>query len=251
MRMDGKVVLMTGGNSGVGQSTVRLFTQEGATIIAMDLKTDWLEEYAKEHDNVTAIQANVTDESKMQAIVEDVIAKHGRIDALLNIAGVFDAFFTVLETSNEQLEKTMAVNVYGPLYLIRAVLPHMLKADKGSIVNVASIASNVGFRGGLGYTMSKHALAGLVQNIAFTYADTGVRINAVCPGGINTPLLTNGHMAGNSSELGMRRYSTGKPIKPRNCEPEEVAEVCLFLASDASSGMTGSLVACDAGASSY
>ena len=136
-------------------------------------------------------------------------------------------------------------------YLIREVLPHMLKVNKGSIVNVASIASNVGFRGGLGYTMSKHAIAGLVQNVAFTYADTGVRINAVCPGGINTPLLTNGHMAGNSSELGMRRYSTGKPIKPRNCEPEEVAEVCLFLASDASSGMTGSLVACDAGASSY
>lgn len=251
MRLDGKVVLLTGGNSGVGQSVVKLFTEEGAVITALDIKTDWLEEFAQTHPNVEPVKADVTDTGAVQKIVADVMEKHGKIDALLNIAGVFDAFFTILETGDDLLEKVMKINVYGPLYLTQAVLPHMLEKNKGSIVSIASIASSVGFRGGLAYTMSKHAIAGMTQNVAYTYADTGVRINAICPGGINTPLLTQGHLHGNSSELGMERYLTGKPIKPRNCEPEEIAQVCLFLASDASSGMNGALVAVDAGASCY
>lgn len=249
MKMSEKVVLLTGGNSGVGQSTVKLFTEEGATIIAIDIRTDWLEEFAREHSNVTPICASVADREAINTIVAETVEKYGRIDALLNIAGVFDNFYTVLETDDALFEKMMAINMYGPLYAIKAVLPHMLSADKGSIVTVASIAGTVGFRGGLGYTMSKHAVVGMTKNIGFTYADTNVRCNAVCPGGINTPLLTNGH--GNASELGMRRYATGKPIKPRNCEPEEIAEILLFLASDASSGITGELIHASAGASSY
>lgn len=249
MRMKNKVVLLTGGNSGVGQSAVRLFTEEGAAIVALDLKTDWLEEFARNHPSVTSKCADVTDEAQIREIVAETIEKYGRIDVLLNIAGIFDGFHTVLDTGNDFFEKVMRVNMYGPLYAVRAVLPHMLEADKGSIITVASIAGSVGFRGGLAYTMSKHAVVGMTKNIGFTYADTHVRINAVCPGGINTPLLFNGHA--NSAELGMERYLTGKGIKARNCEPEEVAEVCLFLASDASSGITGTEVHVSAGASAY
>ena len=249
MKMKNKIVILTGGNSGVGQCTVQLFTEEEAIIIALDLRTDWLEEFAKEHSNVTVKCANVADEVQIKEIVAETIEKYGRIDVLLNIAGIFDGFHTVLDTSNEYFEKIMNVNMYGPLYATRAVLPHMLEADKGSIVTVASIAGSVGFRGGLAYTMSKHAVVGMTKNIGFTYANTNVRINAVCPGGINTPLLSNGHA--NSAELGMERYLTGKGIKARNCEPEEVAEVCLFLASDAASGITGTEVHVSAGASAY
>lgn len=249
MQMKGKVVLLTGGNSGVGQCAVRLFTKEGATIIALDLKTDWIEQFAKDHFNVTYKCANVADEARIKEIVAETMEKYGRIDVLLNIAGIFDGFHTVLDTSDESFKRVMDVNMNGPLYAIRAVLPHMLAADKGSIVNVASIAGTVGFRGGLAYTMSKHAVIGMTKNIGFTYANTNVRINAVCPGGINTPLLLNGHA--NSAELGMERYLTGKAIKPRNCEPEEVAEVCLFLASNASSGITGTEIHVSAGASAY
>lgn len=249
MQLAGKVVLLTGGNSGVGQSTVKLFTEEGAAIVAVDIRTDWLEEYALDHKNVTPVCASVADREAIDRIVEETIKAHGRIDALLNIAGVFDNFYTVLETDDALFEKMMNINMYGPLYAIKAVLPHMLAADRGSIVTVASIAGTVGFRGGLGYTMSKHAVVGMTKNIGFTYADTNVRCNAICPGGINTPLLVNGH--GSASDLGMRRYATGKPIKPRNCEPEEIAEILLFLASDASSGITGELIHASAGASSY
>ncbi len=249
MKMENKIVLLTGGNSGVGQCAVRLFTEEGAIIIALDLRTDWLDEFSREHSNVISKCVDVTDKAKINEIVDETIKKYGRIDVLLNIAGIFDGFHTILDTSNECFEKVMSVNMYGPLYAIRAVLPHMLKADNGSIVTVASIAGSVGFRGGLSYTMSKHAVVGMTKNIGFTYSNTNVRINAVCPGGINTPLLLNGHA--NSAELGMKRYLTGKDIKARNCEPEEVAQVCLFLASDASSGITGTEVHVSAGASAY
>lgn len=249
MKMKDRVVILTGGNSGVGQCAVRLFAQEGATVVALDLGTDWIEEFAKDHPSVTPKRANVADEARIKEIVAETMEKYGHIDVLLNIAGIFDGFHTVLDTSDEYFKKVMDVNMYGPLYTIRAVLPHMLAADKGSIVTVASLAGNVGFRGGLSYTMSKHAVVGMTKNIGFTYANTKVRINAVCPGGINTPLLHNGHA--NSAELGMERYLTGKAIKPRNCEPQEVAEVCLFLASDASSGITGTAIDVSAGASAY
>lgn len=249
MKMKDKVVILTGGNSGVGQCAVRLFTQEGAQIIALDLNTDWLETFAADHPNVTPRQANVADEERVRQIVAETMERYGRIDVLLNIAGIFDGFHTVLDTGDEYFEKIMQVNMYSPLYATRAVLPHMLAADKGSIVTVASIAGTVGFRGGLAYTMSKHAVVGMTKNIGFTYANTNVRINAVCPGGINAPLLLNGHA--NSAPLGMERYLTGKGIKPRNCEPEEVAEVCLFLASDAASGITGTEMHVSAGASAY
>lgn len=249
MRMENKVVILTGGNSGVGQCAVRQFTDEGATIVALDLKTDWIEEFAKDHPNVTPMAADVSNEPRIKEIVAYTMEKFGHIDVLLNIAGIFDSFHTILDTSDEYFDKMMKVNMYGPLYTTRAVLPHMLAADKGSIVNVASIAGTVGFRGGLGYTMSKHAVVGMTKNIGFTYANTKVRINAICPGGINTPLLFNGHA--NSAELGMERYLTGKAIKPRNCEPEEVAAACLFLASDEASGITSTELHVSAGASAY
>ena len=194
-------------------------------------------------------KVNLRNEEDVEVAVADTIERFGKIDILFNIAGIFDCFKPITETDNDLLHKVMETNLYGCIYTIRYVMPSMLENGGGSIINVASIAGQAGFRGGMAYTVSKHGIVGLTKNTAFAYALQGIRCNAIAPSGINTPLLTKGHS--NASEFGMERYSLGKDCKPRNCEPEEVAQLGLFLASDKASAINGAVINIDVGASAY
>ncbi len=250
MILEGKVALITGGNSGVGQEAVKLFHAEGAEISAVDIRTDWLEGFAREQEGVLVHQVDLRREQEVISAVKDTLDRFGKIDILFNIAGVFDKFRPLTETDNEFFSFVMETNLYGDLYTMRAVLPGMLKNGGGSIINVASIAGQTGFRGGLAYTVSKHGIVGLTKNTAFAYALQGIRCNSISPSGVNTPMMTSGQ-GGAASEFGMSRYVLGRGCKPRNCEPEEVAQLGLFLASDASKAINGADINIDVGASAY
>lgn len=249
MILEGKVVFITGANSGVGQKTAQLFLAEGAKLALLDRKNDWMENFAKENENVIAFHVDLKVEADVKAAVQKTLDTYGKIDALCNIAGMFDLFKPITEMDDELWEDVMGSNLYGDLYTMRAVIPGMIENGGGSIVNVASIAGHTGFRGGLAYTVSKHGVIGLTKNTAFAYALKGIRCNAIAPSGINTPMLTAGH--GNASEFGMERYLLGKACKPRNCEPEEIADLALFLVSDSSKAINGAVINIDVGANAY
>lgn len=245
----GKIAFITGANSGVGQKTAQLFAEEGAKLALYDRNNDWMEDFAGKTQDTIAFHADLRDEKSVKAAIEKTIEVFSRIDVLCNIAGVFDFFRPLTETDDELLEEVMGSNLYGDIYTMRYALPSMLENGGGSIINVASIAGQAGFRGGMAYTVSKHGIVGLTKNTAFAYALKGIRCNAIAPSGINTPMLTGGH--GMASEFGMERYLLGKACKPRNCEPEEISELALFLASDKASAINGAVINIDVGASAY
>lgn len=248
-KLTGKVAFITGANSGVGQKTAELFLKEGAKLALLDRHNDWMDGFAAEHEDVIAFHVDLKVESDVKAAITKTIETYGKLDILCNIAGMFDFFRPITEMGDELFEDVMGSNMYGQLYTMRCAVPHMVENGGGSIVNIASIAGQTGFRGGLAYTMSKHGVVGLTKNTAYAYALTGLRCNAIAPSGINTPMLFGGH--GEASEFGMERYSHGKSCKPRNCEPEEVANLVLFLASDDSSAINGAVINIDVGASAY
>lgn len=249
MLLKDKVAFITGGNSGVGQEAVKLFHENGAKLAVVDIRTDWLDEYAAQNDDVMTAVVNLRHEDEVRKAVEATLAKYGRIDILFNIAGVFDQFRPITETDNDYFNFVMETNLYGDLYTMRAIIPGMLENGGGSIINVASIAGSAGFRGGMGYTVSKHGIVGLTKNTAYAYAPQGLRCNCISPSGVNTPMLSSGH--GEASEFGMSRYVLGRDCKPRNCEPDEVAQLGLFLASDASKAINGADISIDVGCSAY
>ncbi len=247
--LEGKVAFITGANSGVGQKTAELFLAEGAKLALLDRNKDWMEGFAAEHENVIAFHMDLKVEADVKAAMAKTIEVYGKLDVLCNIAGMFDFFRPITEMDDELLEDVMGSNMYGDLYTMRCAVPHMIENGGGSIVNIASIAGQTGFRGGLAYTMSKHGIVGLTKNTAFAYALQGIRCNAISPSGINTPMLFGGH--GEASEFGMERYVLGRACKPRNCEPEEVADLVLFLASDKSRAINGAVINIDVGCSAY
>ena len=249
-KLNGKVAFITGANSGVGQKTAELFLKEGAKLALLDRNNDWMEGFAAAHEDVIAFHVDLKVEADVKASIAKTIEVYGKLDVLCNIAGMFDFFRPITEMDDELMEDVMGSNLYGDLYTMRCAVPHMIENGGGSIVNIASIAGQTGFRGGLAYTMSKHGIVGLTKNTAYAYALQGIRCNCISPSGINTPMMTSGQ-GGAASEFGMSRYTLGRACKPRNCEPEEVAQLGLFLASDAARAINGADINIDVGASAY
>ena len=182
-------------------------------------------------DDIAAAAARVRDE-------------FGPVDVLVNNAGVMDALRPPLNVSLPQWELAFAVNVTAPFLLCQAVLPGMIAEQRGAIVNIASIAGLSGGRAGTAYTASKHALVGLTRSIAFTHVEDGIRCNAICPGGVATGIATRDDPR---DPFGAQRYRLAHATKPRHGEPDEIAAVAVFLASDQASFVNGAILPVDAG----
>jgi NAD(P)-dependent dehydrogenase (short-subunit alcohol dehydrogenase family) len=159
-----------------------------------------------------------------------------------------DNFVPVADISNELWDRVIAVNTTGPMKLIRKVMPLFLEKKKGVIVNVASVGGLQGSRAGVAYTASKFAVVGLTKNIGFQYAKEGIRCNAIAPGGVNTNI---GKTIDNPNKFGMDRAMAGIGLNPRSGEAEEIAKVALFLASDDSSFVNGTVITADSGWTAY
>jgi NAD(P)-dependent dehydrogenase (short-subunit alcohol dehydrogenase family) len=239
-RFDGKTVIVTGAASGIGRATASRIAREGGRVVAVDITTDGLDTLATELGAaVVPVTADIT---RDEDIARVVIAAGARIDGLANIAGVVDDFTPIHETSDKIWERVFAVNVDGVFKLTRAVVPAMLDARRGAIVNVASEAALRGNAAGVAYTASKHAVVGITKNTAFMYGDQGIRVNAVAPGGVAT-----GMRPADQSEAGLARTGPFLRLIPPVAMAEHLAASITFLLSDDGINLNGVVLPSDGG----
>lgn len=261
-RLAGKAVLVTGAGSGIGQAIARSAAEQGASVAALDYDEEAARATAASIESSPlggpiAIGGDVSCAADVERAVDRTVRELGRIDVLMNIAGVFDASAPLEEVGEESWERVFSINVRGLAFVMQRVLAEMLPAGAGAIVNMASIASLVGLGGGAAYTASKGAVASLTRQVACEVAARGVRVNALAPGAISTglqqtsprvlgPATPDGPLAdrfrrqmeaATASDIPMGRVGT----------PEEVANAAVFLASDEASYITGATLVVDGG----
>lgn len=238
-RFEGKTVIVTGAGSGIGRAVAARVAAEGGKVVAVDISQERLDAAVTEMPGAVAVAGDITSEDAIAAIVA---AAGGRVDGLANVAGIMDDMTPLHEVSDAVWARVMAVNVEGTFRLTRAVLPLMLEAGSGSIVNVASEAGLRGSAAGLAYTTSKHAVVGLTKSTSFMYAGKNIRVNAVAPGPVAT-----GIEASFASELGQERVGLAMTILPPIAEAAQLAASITWLLSDDATNVTGVILPSDGG----
>jgi NAD(P)-dependent dehydrogenase (short-subunit alcohol dehydrogenase family) len=244
-RLDGKVCVITGAGGGMGREATILFSEEGASVCAADVDLEAAEATAADARDAFAQKVDVADEASVKEMMEATAARYGGIDVLYNNAGISpgdDA--SVLDTSVEAWERVQAVNTKGVFLCCKHGIPHLLARGGGSVINVASFVAILGAATSqISYTASKGAVLSMTRELAVQFARQNVRVNALCPGPVETPLLLS-IFGDDPAALERRRahWPTGRLAKPR-----EIVNGALFLASDESSYVTGSTFLVDGG----
>jgi len=241
----GKVALVTGGSFGIGRATAIAFAAKGAKVVIADCveDADTLNLIKEAGGEAIFVKCDVADVNNVKAMLSKTIAQYGRLDYAFNNAGVEGLSAPVHECTDANWDKTIGINLKGVWLCMKEEIPYMLKQGKGAIVNNASIAGLVGFPNIPAYVASKHGVLGLTKNAALEYAKSGIRVNAVCPGVIKTPMIDR--FTGKNKEV-EKQFESAEPIG-RMGEPEEVAEAVTWLCSDAASFVTGHSMAVDGG----
>lgn len=240
----GKVVLVTGAASGMGAATAREFSAAGAKVLIVDRNADLAAQVASEISADPPLIGDISDSSFCQQAVDAAVNRFGRLDVLVNAAGII-VRADGPGTTDEQWQRVMNVNVNGVFYMSRAAVAVMRDQGGGAIVNFGSIWGEVGAAGVMAYCASKGAVHQITRAMALDHVKEGIRINAVCPGEVNTPMLTSERSAPVTPEM-MQALADSVPMG-RLAAPVEIARVVLFLSSDAASYMTGAMVNVDAG----
>ena len=248
MKLKDKVVILTGASSGIGEATALRFSEEGAKVVIVARSEDKLNKIVDRASEfpgeIIAIAGDVSKQEDVEKLVNKTIDTYGRIDVLVNNAGVLDNYLSADNMSDEVWDRVFDINVTGPMRLIREVLKHMVKENKGNIINTASVGGLYGGRGGMAYVASKHALVGMTKHIGFMFQDKGIRCNAVAPGSIATEI---GHKVKEPNMDVLNKLMKGFELYPETGEPQEIANVMLFLASDDSSFVNGTTIVADGG----
>jgi len=250
MRLEGKVAIVSGGGTGIGAATARMFAREGARVVVTGRRPDPIRTVAEEIGGV-AVPGDAADPAHAAASVEAAERSFGGLDVVVANAGVgFGG--AAGEVDDERWDRTLAVNLSGPLRLVRASLPALQRTGHGSIVLMSSVSALVGAAGSAAYTASKAALLGLTRSLAVDYGPRGIRTNAVCPGWVETPMADD-DMDELAASHGITReeayaIATARVPLRRPATPEEIAACCLFLAGDESSIVNGAVLVADGGA---
>ena len=195
---------------------------------------------------IVGVQGDISDQGTAEALVDRALADHGRLDVLVNNAGIMDHMAGVGEMTDEIWRKVLAVNLDGPMYTMRRAVPAMVAAGQGSIINVASTAAISGGAAGAAYTTSKHALLGLTKNTAWMYATQGIRCNAICPGGTATNIAES-MPQDKLDPAGAARAGVFGSLIPAYLSADDIANLALFLASDESIHINGAVITADGG----
>lgn len=251
-RLSGKIAIVTGGNSGIGYATALLFCKEGAKVVIASRRTDnnkkTVDEITAQGGEIMAVEADVSKMEDCQKIVDETIKKYGRIDVLVNNAGIGDKHAPINLCTEEWYEKVCMIDQFSIYYMTKYTLVHMEQAKKGSIVNVSSIGSQ-GIAG-IAYSAAKAAVNGMTKNVALQYSPTEIRCNAVAPGPTPTELNTPEQFKTFNLEFAAA-CARHIDITLPEAQAEDQAEAILFFASDVSKAITGQILYVDHGTSLY
>jgi NAD(P)-dependent dehydrogenase (short-subunit alcohol dehydrogenase family) len=248
--LDGKVAIITGAGSGMGRETAILFAQEGANVVAADVDDDGGSETRSliERDGGSArfVHADVSRAADVKDLVQAAVDAFGRLDIMFNNAGIEgDAGVPTADCTEENWDRIMGVNLKGVFLGMKYAIPELIRAGGGAIISTASLAGLVGVPGMPAYTASKGGVVQLTKAAALEYASHNIRINCICPGAVTTAMTAR--LAEQYRTTGRQRLTGVRNPMSRSADPKEIARVALFLASDASSYMTGVALPVDGG----
>ena len=236
MMLEGRIAIVTGAASGMGAATARLLAEAGATVLGADIASD----------PAVALVGDVSDPGFCDAAVAKAVGLHGRIDILVNAAGVI-VRADAPATDDDAWYRQMRVNVDGTFFMCRAAIRRMRPQGSGTIVNFGSIWGSAGGKGHVAYATAKGAVHNLTRSLALDHAREGIRVNAVCPGEVDTPMLRGAGRAVPLTDAQLAEMADRVVPNGRLAQPEEIGRVVVFLCSDAASYMTGALVPVDGG----
>lgn len=245
---EGRTAIVTGAGAGIGRAIALRLAREGAYVIANDINPEGLEKTVRLIGEAGAqaepVAGDITDQADIDRLVA-ASAGIGHVDLLVNNAGIMDWFLPPGEVDDETWSRVLDVNLTGAMRLTRAALPHMQRAGRGSIVNIASVAALGGGAAGVAYTASKHGLVGLTRSVAYFYALQGIRCNAICPGGVSTEIEAGGAVPRVPWAYERLQPSFARAV--RMAEPDEIAMLTSWLLSDEAGNVNGAIITSDGG----
>jgi NAD(P)-dependent dehydrogenase (short-subunit alcohol dehydrogenase family) len=249
MRLKDKVAIITGAASGIGRATALLFAEQGAAVVVADVfdtgGEETVEQIERTDGRAIYVHANVADEQAVQQLVKTPLAAYGRVDILFNNAGLFLEKL-LHETTGDEWERLMGVDLKGVFLCSKHVIPHMQRQGGGSIINTASVNGLIAEPAIAAYCAAKGGVSALTRAMALDYGADGIRVNAICPGYIDTP-MTDIYYDAQPDPAAARRVAGAAHALGRTGKPEEIANVALFLASDEASFVTGANWVVDGG----
>lgn len=247
MRLAGKVAVITGAASGMGRATAVRFAREGAAVLVADVSERGGEEtvatITAEGGRAAFVRADVADSDSVAAMVHAAVERFGRLDVLFNNAGIAGQSARLAEQSEENWDRVINTNLKGVFLGMRHAIPVMVNGGGGSIISTASVAGMVGWAGAAAYSASKGGVIQITKTAALEYARWNIRVNCICPGIIRTPLLDEVQGAGDEAQARLLR----RQAATRLGEPDDIASMALFLASDESAFVTGTAMVVDGG----
>jgi NAD(P)-dependent dehydrogenase (short-subunit alcohol dehydrogenase family) len=248
--LTGRVAIVTGAGSGIGRAMARQLAGAGASVVVNDVSRERAQESAAIIEaaggKALALPADISDEEAVGSFIRQTMERFGRIDVLCNNAGIMDTMAEPVSTTTAVWNRVLAVNLTGYFFVTRAVLPHMLARKSGSIINTASEAGIRGGAAGLAYVVSKHGVVGLTKNVAWAYRLDGIRCNAICPGSVETNIAA-GKGFESFDQAGLARLKPVLDLALPTTQPDHMASVALFLASDAAAFVNGAIIPADGG----